>query len=226
MDRKQFLKQSLLAGAGCCCGAGVAFARALRNPGQGPPSLAADLTERIREGARSPDWKTVEKATSWIASMVDNLDRMLDEGMKRKILHACGRACFIDAFGVADDRPPSAERAQAYLGQLAKSGIDVRQDGDMVTVLYKWGTKQNPYGLSMREGYCMCPIAESGLPGLSRTFCECSGGDVKEGLERATGMTVVDIEVLESLLRGGKDCRFKVVLKARSPGAESRPGGA
>jgi hypothetical protein len=66
----------------------------------------------------------------------------------------------------------------------------------------------------LREGYCMCPIAESGLPGLSRTFCECSGGYVKEGLEGATGMTVVGIDVFESLLRGGKDCRFKAVLKA------------
>jgi hypothetical protein len=214
MDRKQFLRQSLLAGVGCCCGAGLAFARVLRNPEQRPPSLAADLTERIRDGAKSPDWKKVEKAESWIKSMVDNLDQLLDDETKRKILNACGRACFIDAFGVADDRKPSAERVQAYVSQLAKSGMEVRQDGDTITVFYKWGSKQNPYGLSMREGYCMCPIAESGLPGLSRTFCECSGGYVKEGLERATGMTVVAIEVLESLLRGGQDCRFKAVLKA------------
>jgi hypothetical protein len=228
MNRKQFLRQSLLAGVGCCCGASLAFARALRSREQGPPSLAADLTERIRDGAKSPDWKKVEKAESWIKSMVDNLDRLLDDQTKRKILNACGRACFIDAFGVADDRPVSVERAQAYLGQLAKIGMDVRRDGDTVTVLYKWGTKQNPYGLSMREGYCMCPIAESGLPGLSTTFCECSGGYVKEGLERGTGMTVVDIEVLESLLRGGKDCRFKVVLKARPSSAEAAfdPAGA
>jgi len=214
MDRKQFLRQSLLAGVGCCCGAGLTFASALRNPEQRPPSLEADLTERLRDGAKSPDWKKVEKAESWIKSVVDNLDRLLDEETKRKILNACGRACFIDAFGVADDRKPSAERAQLSLSQLAKIGMEVRRDGDTITILYKWGTKQNPYGLSMREGYCMCPIAETGLPGLSRTFCECSAGYVKELLERATGMTVVEIEVLESLLRGGKDCRFKVVLKA------------
>ena len=168
----------------------------------------------IGTGAKSPDWKKVEKAESWIKSMVDNLDRLLDDGTKREIMNACGRACFIDAYGIADDRKPSAERAQAYLSLLAKNGMDVRRDGDTITVLYKWGTKQNPYGLSMREGYCMCPIAESGLPGLSETFCECSAGYVKEGLERATGMSVVAVDVFESLLRGGKNCRFKVTLKA------------
>ena len=226
MDRKQFLRQSLLAGVGCCCGAGMAFARALQNPQQGPRSLGADLTERFRDGAKSPDWKKVEKSASWITAMVDNLDRMLDADTRRKILQGCGRACFVDAFGVADDRPVSVERAQAYLGQLAKIGMDVQRDGNTVTVLCKWGTKQNPYGLSMREGYCMCPIAESGLPGLSTTFCECSGGYVKESLERGTGMTVVNIEVLESLLRGGEDCRFEVVLKARAAGAETLPCGS
>jgi len=35
----------------------------------------------------------------------------------------------------------------------------------------------------------MCPIAESGLPGLSRTFCECSGGYVKEGQGAERGRT-------------------------------------
>ena len=214
MDRKQFLRQSLLAGVGCCCGARLAFGQTVRNPEALPRSLSADLTQRIRDGAKSPDWKKVEKAESWITSMVDNLDRLLDDETKRKIMNACGRACFIDAYGIADDRKPSAEQAQAYLGLLAKRGMDVRRDGETITVLYRWGTKQNPYGLSMAEGYCMCPIAESGLQGLSGTFCECSGGYVKESLERGTGMTVVQIEVLESLLRGGKDCRFKVVLKA------------
>jgi len=213
MDRKQFLRQSLLAGVGCCCGATLGLAQALRDPEHGPPSLAADLTWRIREGAKSPAWKKVEKAESWIKSMVDNLDEQLDDETRRKIMNACGRACYIDAYGIGDDRKPSPERAQAALDRLAKSGIDVRRDGDTIVVLYKWGIKQNPYGLSMREGYCMCPIAESGLPGLSGTFCECSGGYVKEGLERATGMKVIAVEVLESLLRGGKDCRFKLVLK-------------
>jgi predicted hydrocarbon binding protein len=66
----------------------------------------------------------------------------------------------------------------------------------------------------MQEGYCMCPIVESGAPGMSKSYCNCSAGYVKEALERATGRIVLKAEVLESILQCGKDCRFKVVMKA------------
>jgi len=213
MDRKQFMKQSLLAGLGCC-GAALGFGQDLRNPEGRSVSLTEDLTRRIRGGAKSPDWRKMEEAGMKFKAMMDHLDAMLDEETKIKILNACGRSCFINAYGVADERKPTPEQGEACLKNLEKNGFDVRREIDTITVFYRWGTKQNPYGLSMQEGYCMCPIVESGAPGMSESYCNCSAGYVKEALERATGKAVLKAEVLESILQGSKDCRFKIVMKA------------
>jgi len=213
MDRKQFMKQSLLAGLGCC-GAALGFGRSQENPDKRALTLTEDLTRRIRDGAKSPDWRKTEEAVMKFKAMMGHMDVMLDEETKIKILNACGRSCFINAFGMADERRPTPEQGEAYLKNLEKNGFEVRREEETITVFYRWGTKQNPYGLSMQEGYCMCPIVESGAPGMSETYCNCSAGYVKEALERATGKIVLKAEVLESILQGGKDCRFKIVLKA------------
>ena len=213
MDRKQFMKQSLLAGLGCC-GAALGFGLSQENPEKRAVTLTEDLTRRIRDGAKSPDWRKMEEASMKFKAMMDHMDEILDEETKIKILNACGRSCFINAYGVADERKPTPERAEAYLKNLEKNGFEVRREKETTTVFYRWGIKQNPYGLSMQEGYCLCPIVESGAPGMSKSHCNCSAGYVKEALERATGKTVLKAEVLESILRGGKDCRFKIVMKA------------
>jgi hypothetical protein len=200
----------LRAGLGCC-GAALGLAG---KPENQTSTLAEDLTRRIREGAKSPDWRKMEEAVMKFKAMMAHMDELLDEETKIKILNACGRSCFIHAFGVADERKPTAEQGEAYLKNLEKNGFEVRRENDIITVFYRWGTKQNPYGLSMQEGYCMCPIVESGAPGMSKSYCNCSAGYVKEGFERATGKAVLKVEVLESILQGGKDCRFKVVMKA------------
>ena len=184
------------------------------NPENQAASLTEDLTQRIRDGAQSPDWKKMEEALVKFRAMMGHMDAQLDEETKIKILNACGQSCLINAFGVAPERKPTAEQSEAFLKALEKGGIEVRRERDAITVFYRWGIKQNPYGLSMKEGYCMCPIVESGAPGMSKSYCNCSAGYVKEALERSTGKTVLKVEVLESILQGGKDCRFKVVLQA------------
>ena len=215
MNRKQFLKTSLRAGL-CCCGAVLGLQGEGQESNQGLRSgqaLSSDLGKRIREGAESPPWRKMEKTESWIKSLFDNMDALLDEETKTKLMNSCGRSCFHHAYGVADDRKPSPERAEEYLRALEKAGAEVQRDGRTITVFYRWGTtKQNPWGLSIQEGHCLCPIVESRVPGLSPTYCNCSAGYVKEGFERATGWTVTKVEILESVLRGGKDCRFKIIL--------------
>ena len=48
MDRKQFLKRSLLAGLGCC-GAALGLGRSAENPEGQAVTLTGDLTRRIRD---------------------------------------------------------------------------------------------------------------------------------------------------------------------------------
>jgi len=223
MDRKLFLKGSIGAGF-CCCAAALGIGRTpaadAGKPGDAvlKPSaaggLSADLHARMLPASETPDWAKVEKAERWIRSLIDNMEALLDEETRTRLLKACGRSCYLNAFGVMDQRTPSAEDVEAFLANLEKAGFKVERGAGAVTVHFGWAAKQNPMGLSMKEGYCMCPLVEREVQGLSGTYCNCSAGYVQEIFERSTGRSVTSVEVLESVKRGGKDCRFKVTLPA------------
>ena len=124
-------------------------------------------------------------------------------------MQACGRACHINAFGVASEEPPPPDALDNFLSAYQNRGeTEIRRDGN--TVYYQYGSsEQNPYGLRLLDGYCMCPVVESGPVELSPTYCQCSAGYVKEMFERLTG-SPCRVEVLESLRSGGSACRFKI----------------
>jgi len=220
MDRKQFLKTALRSGV-CGCAAACGFGLGLKAEGKpllaqsqdgAAQGLGQDLHRRMREGSRSPDWARIEKAESWVKFLMDNMDALLDEPTKVKLMSACGRSCYFNAFGVAGEKPPSPEAAERYLKALNSAGFKVEKGPESTTVHYGWAGKQNPQGLSLKEGFCMCPLVENDIPGLSPSYCHCSAGYVAESMERATGRKVLSVEILESVKRGGKDCRFRVTL--------------
>lgn len=220
MHRKQFIKRMLQAGL-CGCGAVMGFSRSLRNEGGNsisqdrPPaeqSWITTLEKRMIKGSETPAWRRVEKSESWIKDLMDNLDAELDEETKIKLMQSCGRACYTHAFGVAPEEKPTPEEARRYLEDLKKRGFKVRQEGDKTIIIYSWRRDhQNPWGLILGDGYCMCPIVETGPEGLSPTYCYCSTGYVKESFDRAFGKPV-KVELLDSLKRGGKDCIFKIEI--------------
>ena len=221
MNRKQFLKNCFQASL-CCCGAALSFGRIfpnkpgkpiLQNPTQDEAGWIPELEKRMIKGAATPAWRKVEKTEQWIKNLMDHMDALLNQETKIKLMQACGRSCYIQAFGVADERKPSLEDREKYLDILKKAGYEVRSEGSVSTIILNWGRKhQNPQGLIIQDGYCMCPIVESGPPGLSPTYCFCSTGYIKENLERRLG-TPLEVELLESLKTGGKDCIFKITVE-------------
>ena len=220
MDRKQFLKEAFQTGVcGCAAALGIGLGleagdKAILSEGQAESlaGLSQDLRRRMKEGSRSPDSARIEKAELWVKALMDNMDALLEEEAKIKLMNACGRSCYLNAFGVAGERKPSPETAERWLQALQQGGFRVERGSESTTVYYGWAGKQNPQGLSLKEGFCMCPIVENEMPGLSPTYCNCSAGYVAESMERATGRKVKSVDILESVKRGGKDCRFKVVL--------------
>ncbi|MEI6884083.1 MAG: DUF6144 family protein [Bacteroidota bacterium] len=211
MDRKQFLLKSAHT---ClfCCSAVAGFGSV--PPGHIPADdkLSSDLGKRMLDGAKSPDWRRAEKSLSWIRNMLDVMDEHLDEETKIKLLNACGRSCYLFAVGVADEKKPTAGEAEEYLAWLDVNGFKVERNKGMTVINFGWHGKQSPLGLSIKEGFCLCPIVENDLQGLSKSYCNCSAGYVKEIVERSTGRKVIRVEVVESIKRGGKDCRFRVEL--------------
>jgi hypothetical protein len=211
MERKDFLKKTAKTCV-LCCGTMVGLAPYSSIKYGKDEGLSKDLRRRMLDGSKSPDWRKAEKAISWIKNMLDNIDAQLDEEAKIKLLNACGKSCYIFAAGVADDAKVSKEDADAFIIILENSGFKVERRTDSTVIYYGWNGEQSPQGLSIKEGYCLCPIVESDVNGLSNSYCNCSAGYVKEIFERKTGKEVKKVEVLESIKRGGKDCRFRVVL--------------
>jgi len=218
MDRKEFLGYSLKAGM-CCCGAlaGLHYGRVAEGFGSGRSDEPAELTgwiedleQRMINGSATPEWLRAKKARRWITDMVAHIDDTLDDSTKSHILQGCGRSCFNRAFGVAPAGKVTPEEAEGFLQQLRQGGNEVIEGNGSTVINFHWGRgHQNPQGLILSDGYCMCMIMESDAPGLSPTFCQCSVGYVTEAMERGLGKRV-KVELLESLKMGGTDCRFRI----------------
>ena len=66
-------------------------------------------------------------------------------------------------------------------------------------------------GQKAPENICLCPMVESKPDGLSRTYCQCSVGYVKEMFEQTFGKPV-DVQLIGSVLYGEKRCKFKITV--------------
>ena len=93
-----------------------------------------------------------------------------------------------------------------------EKGYGLTREGNIRWFHFSWGRDhQNPWGLIIRDGFCMCPIVEKIVPGLSPTYCNCSAGYVGEMFRRGLGQPV-KVSIVETLQMGGKDCIFRVEI--------------
>ena len=222
MDRKEFLKTAFAAGAACCGAASGLLGGDSRDEGQADKTQKwiGSLEGKMIQASETPAWRKADKGEQWIKSLMDHMDAFLDEETRKIVMQACGRSCYIGAFGVAPKEKPTLEEVEGFVKNFEAQGYKVEREEKKTTIVYSWGrTHQNPWGLIMSDGYCMCPLVEKGPDGLSPTFCLCSTGYVREIFARSTGKKV-NVELLDSLKRGGKDCIFKIeILEGEAAGA-------
>ncbi len=192
MDRKEFLRTAGRAGVACC---GLSLLPRPLVAGEAPSAAKAPVT---------PDARKVEWAKTWTKRFFDILDLELDEPTRRRIMERNGHACHQGS--LKGEKPPRVTLEQLVKGIAEFNGADsVRLEGNTVYFNYV----KNPEGLRVADGYCLCPLVEDGPPGLSKTFCYCSVGYVRDMFESMTGRKA-KVELLESLKGGGKTCRFRV----------------
>ncbi len=220
MDRKEFLGTSLRVaagvGLGCPCLAGADEKPAAGQSsgaagGQVPTATPSGATPAACPPA-APGYphatsfeKRAEFGKRWAGRFMRVLDERLDEKTRRAVMEANGRACAMGAYG-----PPDATKTiplDAFVTKVAQyvGPENARREGDVVYFNYK----QNPDGLRLSDGYCLCPLVEDGPADLSPTYCHCSVGYVAYLFEKNVGKPV-RVELLESVRRGGKACRFAV----------------
>lgn len=199
VDRMGFLKAVGQAGA-CACACAAAGA---------VPAVMA----RAEEAA--PDSKTGERALKrvqfadkWVKRFFDAVDQTLDPAARKKLMMANGSACFrshVQESG-KEIKPVEFEKWAEDAAKSPRPGLKVEGK----SIWFQFSTSAETGG-APPEGACLCPMAESKPAGLSPTYCFCSLGYVQEMYARRFGREV-DVELLESVLSGGKQCRFKVTV--------------
>jgi hypothetical protein len=194
MNRKEFLKT--IGAVGLSAGAGAMFAK---------PSLGADNSGGGAFQGHPCDEKA-EFAEGYVTRLFDVIDNQLDLREKDRLLKANGRACARNHIEKAGGQIRT-KSLEELVASLKRSGGEraARQYGNVVQFQFT----KNHQGLDAPEGTCLCPLVENKPEGLSKSYCLCSVGYVTEFFQTHLGRPV-EVKLLESVLGGGKRCRFRV----------------
>ena len=199
VNRKEFFKQS--AKWGGCCGAALLVGTV--------PVVSA--REEKEKSVFTPCDDRVKQGQEVIKRIIAKLDQKLDKATREEIMENCGRLCHDGAN--PERRKPTPEETARFLegmrSYLGKEGV--QQSGDETIVYFKY--IQNPRGLKVSDGYCLCPILEDAPKDISGSYCHCSVGYVKAIFEQGLGKPA-RVELTNSVLRGGKSCDFTVRFKS------------
>lgn len=200
MNRKEFFKTAGKIGVGAClCGAAGGLGSALAGtPAQAQPG------DKTAERAV----KRLEFADSWVKRFFDVMDRTLDEETRKKLMMDNGKTCFRDWI-----RETKQEITPVEFEAWAKRAAAANREGLKIegNVIYYQYSGSAETGGPVADGICLCSMAESKPAGLSPTYCHCSVGYVKEMFELRFNRKV-DVELLDSVIKGGKRCRFKITV--------------
>jgi len=198
LSRKNFLK---LAGCACMCAA------------------AAETTNLIAQTSTTPipGEKTNERAVKrlefvdhWLKRFFDVVDQTLDEPTRKKLMTTNGKSCYKSWIQESNQQPKkiSFEEWAKTAAERHKNDKGFKLEGRTITMQFNASAET---GTNSPERICLCPTAESLPTGLSGTYCSCSLGYVKEMYE-TTFDRPVEVELLDSVIKGGNRCKFKVTV--------------
>jgi hypothetical protein len=155
---------------------------------------------------------TPREFAAWVKGAMERMDETLDEKTKNRIMEEQGRNC-------AHVNPATLERVMARRGKYKSfhefleaeknkllPGMRLEREGKILHQRYL------PRSFS-RPTRCFCSLLR-GLPAeetISRTYCQCSRGFVKEMWERLLGKPV-RVEVVATAVTGARECTFKIHL--------------
>ncbi len=193
-----FASAGKVGAAGCLCALGAARLLADETPKSAPGDATA---------ARA--LKRMEFSDGWVRRFMGVLDETLDQETRTRVMTANGRAC-LRGWLAAEKKTITPVAFEAWAEKVKARPPDgsVRVEGNVVYYQYEASAET---GGASPAGVCLCPMVESRPAGLSRTYCQCSVGYVREMHEQKFGRPV-KVELLDSVLYGGPRCRFKITV--------------
>jgi hypothetical protein len=140
----------------------------------------------------------VGRTEKWITTLIDGLEKNVDEKVLSKVLEQCGRQCQSETF-VKKARGIflNSKSTDEFLEKLGRINKHIHREGNSVYVAYP---------------RCYCSQVNKIPKGkLSGMYCNCSRGWVKALFEGALDKPVEVIKE-KSIVGGDRECRFRVVL--------------
>jgi len=134
----------------------------------------------------------------WIISLINGLDKNLDEEQKKNVMEQCGRQCQSQGFiNKAKDLYLKSKNLDDFLHRLALINKHIHVEND---------------GLFMVYPKCYCPrVSKIPRGKLSKTYCYCSIGWTKALFEGAL-VRPVKVDLEKSIVNGDKECIFRITL--------------
>jgi len=201
MDRKEFIKSVCTLGA-CSC---VSVLMIGINNASGQESKSSKPSDPLEKRAI----KRMEFADLWVKRFINVLDNTLDEETRKKVMMTNGKICYQEWIKSKGQQTEVVlyEKWVARVRENVKDG-SFQIDGNVIYFQYMGSAET---GQEAPENVCLCPMVESKPAGLSKTYCLCSVGYVKEMFEQTFGKPV-DVQLVDSVLYGGKRCKFRITV--------------
>lgn len=180
--RRSFLKKSCLLGIGLC-----GF--------EGASRLAAAADDTLQ--AEQPKPESIH--SRWISSLVLGLNDESPDTIRR-IIKDRSQAHF-DDLNLNEMFAPFVGTLEAFHGFLKKEwGWVIEYDKEKGVI-----------DIDENKSYCVCPLIQNKkIEGLGALCC-CSEGIIESMFAYVTGKSV-KAEVVRSVLRGAKSCKYQVML--------------
>lgn len=136
-----------------------------------------------------------KRTQAWIADIVREVEKSTDPATCARILESCGRHCApVSLIKKAKEIYKNSDGVPEFLARLGEV-FDALQIED--NAVYP-------------QCYCdqIKGIPKSDVPDA---YCHCSVGWIREVFEQAIGRSV-KVERVKTLVSGGDECRFRVIL--------------
>lgn len=166
--------------------------------GCGFSRLAAASPAKAAEG----EVKTVKDPmpSKWIAAMLPQLERNVDRAAAKSVLKGSAAAHF-DHLDMGRQLAPYVGRLDAFLAFLsAEWGWKIEHDKAAGLI-----------HIDEAKAYCVCPLNHKEAPQTSALLCDCSEGFAEKMFSAVVGKPV-KAEVVASIQRGAKSCRYRITL--------------
>jgi len=132
---------------------------------------------------------------NWLSDLLNTMDKTLDRETQEKLLAGCGRGCF-DRHAFKQD---IAAKGKGNFDELLKAYHE----------FFEAWVEDDKFHIRFGEtsSRCYCPVVQNIKPKPNDIHCECTRATQQAILETAFGRPV-NVEIVETLRRGGKTCHF------------------